>query len=89
MRNLRNSLKIRHVISRIANSLYKHGLGAVINRGRNISCIIALDELGLDAQARQEDLELIVGAAVEVAGGDDVVASMCQGCNGKELSGLP
>jgi hypothetical protein len=88
MRNLGNSLKVRHVIARVANSLHVNGLGAVVNRSRDISRIVALDELGLDAQAREEHLELVVGAAVEVAGCDDVVAGMRQRCEGEELRGL-
>ena len=38
--------------------------------------VVAVDELHADAEAREGDLELVVGAAVEVAGRDDVVAGL-------------
>ena len=88
MRNLGNSLEIRYVVSGVSNSLYVNSLGTVINSGSDIRCTVAIHKFGLNAQSRQEDLELVVGAAVEVAGRDDVVAGVGQGRDGHELGCL-
>lgn len=88
MRNLGNSLEIRHVVSRVSNSLHIDCLGAIINSSSNILCTIAIHKLGLNAQPRQKDLELVVGTAVEVAGSDNVVAGVGQGRDGHELGCL-
>jgi hypothetical protein len=76
VRNLGNSLEIGHVVSRVPNSLHVNRLGTIINESSNILCTIAIHKFGLNAQSRQEDLELIVGTAVEVTGCDDVVAGV-------------
>lgn len=86
--NLGDSLEIRNVVTRVSNGLEVNGLGAVIDGGRDILCLVSLDELGRDSQTRQENLELVVSATVQVAGRDDVVASVSQGSKGHELRGL-
>lgn len=88
MGNLGDGLEIRDVVPRVSNGLEVNGLGVVVNGGRDILCLVTLDELGLDAQTRQEDLELVVGATVQVAGRDDVIASMSESSKGHELRGL-
>ncbi len=72
----RNRFNIRYVISRVADALYKDGLCAVVYRLGEILCIISGNEYGVDAKPGKEDLELIVGAAIQVRRRDDVVAGM-------------
>ncbi len=63
---LGDSLEVRHVISWVTDALDINGLGAVVDGSREVRGTVALDELGLDAETRKEDLQLIVGAAVQV-----------------------
>lgn len=88
MRYLGNGLNIRNVVPGIANALNIHSLGLVINSSSNILRLVAVDELGLDAQTRKEDLELVVRAAVEVGRGDDVVTGVGKSRDGDELGAL-
>lgn len=88
MRDLGDGLEIRHVVARVPNALHVDGLGLVINQGSNLLWVVAIDKLGLDAQSRQKDLELVVSATVQVRSGDDVVASMCKGINRNKLGAL-
>lgn len=79
MGNLGNGLEIRHVVARVANGLDIDGLGLVVNGGGEVGGLVSLHELRLDAEPGQEDLELVVRATVQVAGGDDVVACVSEG----------
>lgn len=88
MSHLGNGLQVRHVVSGIANALEVDGLCVVVDGGSNVLGVVALDKLGGDAIALECDLELVVGAAVEVGGGDDVVAGLGEGRQGEELSCL-
>ncbi|KAB8760612.1 hypothetical protein FH972_026604 [Carpinus fangiana] len=83
-----NLLKVGHVVARVADALEVDGLGLVVDELGKVVGVVAVDKLGLDAEARQEDLELVVGAAVQVAGGDDVVAGVGEGGDGHELGRL-
>lgn len=88
VRNLGNSLEVRDVVLWVPDALDVDGLGLVVNGGGDILDTVAVDELGVDAEAGEEDLELVVGAAVQQRGGDDVVASVREGVDGDELGGL-
>ena len=88
MRRLGNGLEVGHVVARVADGLEVDGLGLVVDGGGDVLGAVALDELGGDAQARQKDLELVVGAAVQVGGGDNVVAGVRQRVDGHELRAL-
>lgn len=88
MGSLGNSLQVRNVILGVSNTLNIDSLCLIINGSCNVLRLVTIDELGLDAQAREEDLELVVGAAVEVRSRNDVVASLSEGADGEELSGL-
>lgn len=85
MRNLGNGLKVGYVIPRVANALEVDGLGAVVDGGGEVFGTVALDELGLDAESRQQHLQLVVGAAVQVRRRHDVVAGARERRNGHEL----
>lgn len=88
MSHLGNSLKVRHVVAGVSDALEVDGLCLVIDGGLNGLGVVALDELCGDAVALECDLELVVGAAVEVGGGDNVVAGLGESSEGEELSGL-
>lgn len=88
MGNLGNSLQVRNVVLGVTNALEVDSLCLVVDGSSDILGLVAVDKLGLDAQAGEEDLELVVGAAVEVRRGDDVVAGVGQGVDGDELGGL-
>ena len=89
MGDLGNGLEIGDVISRVADALDIDGLGLVVDGGGEVLGLIADDKLGLDAQTGEEDLKLVVGAAVQVGCGDDVVARVGKGGDGHELGCLP
>jgi hypothetical protein len=88
MSNLNNSLQIRHIILRVSNRLNIHCLCLLINRLCNLLRLVDVHELGVDTETGKEDLELVVGAAVEVGSGDDVVAGVGEGGDGDELGAL-
>lgn len=80
--------EIGDVVLGVADGLDVDGLGLLIDGGVNVLDAVAVDELGVDAEAGEEDLELVVGAAVEEGGRDNVVAGVSEGVDGDELSGL-
>ena len=88
MGNLGNGLQVRDVVLGVANALDVDSLGLVVNGSSDILGLVAVDELGVDAKTGEEDLELVVGATVEVGGGHDVVAGMGEGVDGDELGSL-
>ena len=62
------------VEARVADGLEEHGLGALVDRRPEGLGLQPVDELHGDAQLGQRVVEQVVGAAVEAARGDDVVA---------------
>ena len=88
MGNLGNGLEVWDVVLWISNALNVHGLCLVVNCRGEVLRLVSVDKLGGYAQSREEDLQLVVGSAVEVAGGHDVVSGVREGCNGHELSCL-
>lgn len=83
-----DGLEIRHVVARVSDGLDVDGLGAVINGRSQVLRLVTLDKLGLDAKAGQQDLELVVSTAVQVAGSDDVIAGVSKGRDGEKLCRL-
>ena len=55
---------------------------------REIAGSIALDDRNVDAEPGKGDLELVVGSAVEVAGGHDVLSGLGQRAQSEELGRL-
>lgn len=88
MCGLGNGLEVRNVVAGVTNRLDVDSLGTVINSRGNILGLVTLDELGSDSHAREHNLELVVGAAVQVAGGDDVVSGMSESRDSHELGSL-
>ena len=80
--------KVRHVELGVANALHVEGLGVLIDRLPEGFGIVAFHQLDPNAQARQRHLELVVGAAIEIAGGDNVIPRLGQGAEGEKLGRL-
>lgn len=88
VRDLDNGLEIGHVVPGVADAFDVYGLGLVVDGGGEVGGLVAVDELGRDAEARQEYLELVVGAAVQVGCRHDVVARGRERRDRHELRGL-
>lgn len=88
MCDLANGLKVRDVVSGVSNAFEVNSLGLVINEGLEVLGIVAIDKLGGHAEPWEEDLQLVVGAAVKVRSGNDVVSGVGKACNGHELRRL-
>lgn len=85
--NVGNLLEVGDVVAGVANALNVDGLGLVVNDSGEVLGLVSRDEFGSDAEALKEDLELVVGTAVEVGGGNDVVTGVSKSGNGHKLSG--
>ena len=88
MGDLGDGLELGHVVARVTDAFDVDSLGLVVDGGRDVLGAVAVDELGRDAEAREEHLELVVRAAVEVRCRDDVVAVVGKRRDGHELCGL-
>lgn len=88
MGNLCNSLKVGDVVLWVSNRFNVDHLCVVVNGRGKVLGLVARDELCVYAETGKEDLELVVGSAVHVGGGHNVVAGMAEGGDGHELSGL-
>lgn len=88
MGNLGDSFEIRHIVAGVSDGLQVDGLGTAIDSSGNVLCIVTLNEFGGDSKSREQDLELVVGATIQVAGGYDIIAgvSKCGDCH--ELGSL-
>lgn len=86
--DLGDGLEFGHVVARVTDALDVDSLGLVVDGGRDVLGAVPIDELGRDAEAREEHLELVVRAAVEVGCRDDVVATVGERRDGHELRGL-
>ena len=64
--DLGNCFEIWHVVAGIANAFDIDSLGVLVDLRGDIFGLFTIDELGLDTQPGEEDLELIVRAAVQV-----------------------
>jgi hypothetical protein len=65
----RNLFKVRDVVFGVADRFEVDGFGLVVNGGLEVFWLVAVYELGLDAQAREEDLELVVCASIAMSSG--------------------
>ena len=78
VRHIRDLLKRRDVELRVSDTLDVYGLGLLVDRSVECGRIIRSDELDMDTVLLQQDLELVVRAAVEVRRRNDVVAGLCE-----------
>lgn len=88
MGSLGDGLEIGDVVAGVADALNVDGLGLVIDGSDQVLGLVPDHELGVDSETREEDLELVVGAAVKVGCGDDVVANLGESGDGNELGRL-
>ena len=86
--DLCNSLKVGDVVPGVSDTLDVDGLGLVVDGCRDVLGLVAVYKLGLDAEPREQHLELVVGSTVEVGSGDDVVTGVGQSSDGHELRTL-
>mmetsp|Transcript_5968 Transcript_5968/g.23715 ORF Transcript_5968/g.23715 Transcript_5968/m.23715 type:complete len:341 (+) Transcript_5968:5957-6979(+) len=75
-------LDVGHIALRVAERLDEDGLGLVVDQRGEAVGLAVVGELGADAVLRQRVREQVVGAAIERAGRDDVVARLGQGQDG-------
>ncbi len=71
----------------VGHRLAEQGAGVGVDRGGEAGWVGGVDEADADAERGQDVVELGVGAAVEVAGGDDVVAGAGEVDDGVEDRG--
>lgn len=88
VRDSDNLLKVWYVVFGVADGLDVDGLGLLIDCGLEVLGLITVDELGLNAQSREKDLELIVCASIEVRGRNNVISGVCEGGDCDELGSL-
>ncbi|MNS81596.1 hypothetical protein D3C72_1153100 [compost metagenome] len=74
--------EVHDIAQRIADGLAEDRLGALIGVGGDGGDVVGVDEAHLDAVLGQGVGEQVVGAAIEGAGGDDVVAGLGDGQDG-------
>ena len=77
VRDVRDELDVEDVDPRVADGLGEEQLRVRADRGLPLlGVVLVLDEGGLDAELRERVLEEVVGAAVDRARRDDVVARL-------------
>lgn len=82
------SLEIRHVESRVTDTLNVDQLCLFINGLTEVFGIVGLNEMSVDAQLGEQDLELVVGATIDIGAGNNVITSLTKSSNSEELSSL-
>lgn len=81
-------LEIRYIVTRVADALEVNRLCVVVDSSDELLGLVTINKLAVDAKPGEHDLELVVGSSVKIRSGDDVVAGLCKGSNGHELSSL-
>ena len=80
--------EIGDVEAGVAHRLDIDGLGVLIDLGLEALRLIPIGKFDVDAQPGELNLELVVGAAVEKGGGDQVVTSLHEVGDGQKLRRL-
>lgn len=88
VRDVRQRGDIGDVAARVADRLGEDGLGAVVDQRVERGGVARIGEAGGDAGLRQRVREEVVGATVQRARLDDVVAALGDGLNGVGDGGL-
>mmetsp|Transcript_3124 Transcript_3124/g.9532 ORF Transcript_3124/g.9532 Transcript_3124/m.9532 type:complete len:243 (+) Transcript_3124:1885-2613(+) len=84
VRLLRNLLEIAHDAGRVGDGLAEEGARLLVGRFEEVLGVRLIDEAHRDAKFGQDVVELGVGAAVQVASGDDVVSTLSDVDDGVE-----
>jgi len=90
MGDLCDGLEVVHIVLRVADRLAVNQAGVLIDRLADVLGVGGVDELYRDPQLRERVVEEIVGPAVEVTGGDDVLTGardIENGIGGGRLTG--
>ena len=82
VRHIGQRADVGHIAQRVADGLNKHRLGLGINQLAKAGWVARIGKAHLNALLRERMGKQVVGAAVERAGGDDVVAGLCNGLDG-------
>ena len=83
-----NGFQVWDVLARVSNGFKVYGFGFFVNEGVKVGGGVPFDEFGGYTEAGKGNFELVVGAAVEIGGGNYVVACMGESGDGHELGGL-
>ncbi|MNV09545.1 hypothetical protein D3C71_1000400 [compost metagenome] len=89
MRDFGDGFDVGDVAARVADGFDKHRLGAFVDQGSERLRIAIVGKAGLDAELRQRVREQVVGAAIQRAGREDVVADFGDGLDGVGDGRLP
>ena len=76
------ALDIHHVTGRVANGFAEQGAGVVINRFLHCLKVVVTHHTAVDTLVWQRVGKQVVGAAIELAGTDNVVAHFADGLQG-------
>mmetsp|Transcript_27479 Transcript_27479/g.37937 ORF Transcript_27479/g.37937 Transcript_27479/m.37937 type:complete len:323 (+) Transcript_27479:587-1555(+) len=83
--NCRQGSKVGHVVLGVANGLNEYCLCVFVNKLLDVCGVVTVHEFNVDAHSGELHLELVVGAAVEVGGGHDVIPGLADGLEHQEL----
>lgn len=86
--NVGNGAVVGHVVLGVTEGLDVDSLGVFVDGGLDVLGLVAGDKLDLDAETGQRNLEQVVGAAVKVAGSNNVVTGLGNAGNGAKLGSL-
>ncbi len=88
VRDLRDRFDVEHIAAGIADGLAIEAPGFRCDGLAEVFGIVGLYELDVVAELAEADIELRVGAAIERAGGNQLVTRLEQAADGEELSRL-
>ena len=74
MGHFHNGFEVWNVVPWIADAFNVNSLRLVVDQLVKVLGLVAFGEFGGDAEARVEDLELVVGSAIEIRSRNDVIA---------------
>lgn len=89
VRNLRQCWEVGDDVLWVSNTLDVDRLRVLVDCSSKVCGVQAGHELGVDAELFQEDLELVVGPAVQIGACDDVVTRTGNVDEGHELRRVP
>ena len=83
-----NGRDVRDVVLWVADSLNVNSSGVFINHVLDVGRVIAMNELDVDLELLHVHSELVVRAAIEPAGADEVVAWLTAIGDGHKLASI-